>query len=175
MTVHDTPGEFLDGYVQILAEASATGRRLTRDELRSRRELGARAAASGYGWRVLVREHLAAIRTGWPTAAAPDSVLSVIEQAVDAFADGYEGAQRLLPYADRPIARVSVQGELSYISQQAVQERIAPYVSASFFTIDLAGMRAETFPFGSPELVELEAYLMWRARGMKMESPAVRP
>lgn len=55
----------------------------------------------------------------------------------------YEGAQRLLPYADRPIARVSVQGELSYISQQVVQERIAPYVSASFFTVDLAAMRSE--------------------------------
>lgn len=55
----------------------------------------------------------------------------------------YEGAQRLLPYADRPIARVSVQGELSYISQQAVQERIAPFVATSFFTINLAGMRAE--------------------------------
>ncbi len=55
----------------------------------------------------------------------------------------YELAQRLLPYADRPIARVSVQGELSYISQQAVQDRIAPYVSASFFTVDLAGMRTE--------------------------------
>ncbi|MFD5164119.1 PucR family transcriptional regulator [Streptomyces hawaiiensis] len=96
MTVHDTPGEFLDGYVQILAEASATGRRLTRDELRSRRELGARAAASGHGWRVLVREHLAASRTSWPTAAAPDSVLSVMEQAVDTFADGYERAQRLV-------------------------------------------------------------------------------
>ena len=39
----------------------------------------------------------------------------------------------------------------------------------------LTGMRAETFPFGAPELVELEAYLMWRSRGMKMESPAVRP
>ncbi|MBD9482379.1 cell division protein FtsQ/DivIB [Pseudomonas sp. PDM14] len=55
----------------------------------------------------------------------------------------YEAAQRLLPYADRPIARVSVQGELSYISQQVVQERIAPYVSASFFTVDLAAMRGE--------------------------------
>ncbi|MBB2495546.1 cell division protein FtsQ/DivIB [Aquipseudomonas ullengensis] len=55
----------------------------------------------------------------------------------------YEGAQRLLPYADRPIARVSVQGELSYISQQVVQERIAPFVASSFFTINLAGMRAE--------------------------------
>lgn len=39
----------------------------------------------------------------------------------------------------------------------------------------LTGIRAELYPFGAPELVELEAYLMWRARGMKMESPAVRP
>jgi len=39
----------------------------------------------------------------------------------------------------------------------------------------LTGMRAEAWPFGAPELVELERYLMWRARGMKMESPAVRP
>ena len=39
----------------------------------------------------------------------------------------------------------------------------------------LSGIRAEPYPFGSPELVELEQYLMWRARGMKMESPAVRP
>ncbi|BAU72695.1 Cell division protein FtsQ [Metapseudomonas furukawaii] len=55
----------------------------------------------------------------------------------------YEAAQRLLPYADRPIARINVQGDLSYISQQAVQQRIAPYIAASFFTIDLAGMRRE--------------------------------
>jgi cell division protein FtsQ len=55
----------------------------------------------------------------------------------------YEGAQRLLPYADRPISKIAVQGDLSYISQQAVQQRIAPFVAASFFTIDLAGMRTE--------------------------------
>lgn len=39
----------------------------------------------------------------------------------------------------------------------------------------LAGMRAELYPHGSQELVELELYLMWRARGMKLEAPAVRP
>ena len=39
----------------------------------------------------------------------------------------------------------------------------------------LSGIRAEPYPFGAPELVELERYLMWRARGMKVESPAVRP
>ncbi|SDJ45012.1 cell division protein FtsQ [Pseudomonas delhiensis] len=55
----------------------------------------------------------------------------------------YQGAQYVLPYADRPIAKISVEGDLSYISQQAVQQRITPFVSASFFTIDLAGMRQE--------------------------------
>ncbi|MCP1648999.1 cell division protein FtsQ/DivIB [Pseudomonas sp. GD04087] len=55
----------------------------------------------------------------------------------------YYGAQYVLPYADRPIAKISVEGDLSYISQAAVQQRISPYVSASFFTIDLAGMRQE--------------------------------
>jgi len=39
----------------------------------------------------------------------------------------------------------------------------------------LIGMRAEPYAYGSPEFVELELYLMWRARGMPMESPAVRP
>jgi sulfur-oxidizing protein SoxA len=39
----------------------------------------------------------------------------------------------------------------------------------------LTGMRAELYPHGAPELVDLELYLMWRARGMKMEAPAVRP
>jgi sulfur-oxidizing protein SoxA len=39
----------------------------------------------------------------------------------------------------------------------------------------LVGMRAEPYDYGAPEFVDLELYLMWRARGMPMESPAVRP
>ena len=39
----------------------------------------------------------------------------------------------------------------------------------------LTGMRAELLPHGAPELANLELYLMHRARGMKLESPAVRP
>jgi sulfur-oxidizing protein SoxA len=39
----------------------------------------------------------------------------------------------------------------------------------------LTGMRAELLPHGAPELVSLELYLMHRAGGMKLESPAVRP
>ena len=39
----------------------------------------------------------------------------------------------------------------------------------------LTGIRAEAYDYGAPELVDLELYLMWRARGMIMEPPAVRP
>jgi len=39
----------------------------------------------------------------------------------------------------------------------------------------LTGIRAEPYEFGAPELVELELFLMWRARGMTIETPAVRP
>jgi len=39
----------------------------------------------------------------------------------------------------------------------------------------ITGIRAQAYDYGSPELVELELYLMTRARGMKMEAPAVRP
>jgi L-cysteine S-thiosulfotransferase len=39
----------------------------------------------------------------------------------------------------------------------------------------LFGMRTISYPFGAPEYVDLELYLMWRARGMKLETPAVRP
>jgi sulfur-oxidizing protein SoxA len=37
------------------------------------------------------------------------------------------------------------------------------------------GTRTESYAPGSPEIISLETYLMWRARGMKMETPAVRP
>jgi sulfur-oxidizing protein SoxA len=39
----------------------------------------------------------------------------------------------------------------------------------------ISGMRAEVPDYGSPEYVNLELFLMQRARGMPMESPAVRP
>lgn len=39
----------------------------------------------------------------------------------------------------------------------------------------MIGIRAEPYALGSREYVELELYLMWRARGMPLESPGVRP
>jgi sulfur-oxidizing protein SoxA len=39
----------------------------------------------------------------------------------------------------------------------------------------ISGIRAQAYDYGAPELVQLELYLMSRARGMPMEAPAVRP
>jgi sulfur-oxidizing protein SoxA len=39
----------------------------------------------------------------------------------------------------------------------------------------MIGMRAEPYAYGAPEYVAMELYLMWRARGMTVETPAVRP
>jgi sulfur-oxidizing protein SoxA len=39
----------------------------------------------------------------------------------------------------------------------------------------MTGIRAQAYDYGAPELVELELYLMSRARGMPIETPAVRP
>jgi L-cysteine S-thiosulfotransferase len=39
----------------------------------------------------------------------------------------------------------------------------------------MGGVRAEPYEYGAPEAVALELYLMERARGMPIETPAVRP
>ncbi|GAA5211876.1 PucR family transcriptional regulator [Streptomyces thinghirensis] len=97
----DQSETYLTGYAEILAGAAGTGRRLTRDELEDRRRLGEQAAEAGHSLRSLVRLHLDATRASWPggsTVPGPgvtDTVLAAVAQAVDAFAEGYERAQRL--------------------------------------------------------------------------------
>jgi sulfur-oxidizing protein SoxA len=39
----------------------------------------------------------------------------------------------------------------------------------------ITGIRAQPYDYGAPELVELELYLMSRAQGIPVETPAVRP
>jgi sulfur-oxidizing protein SoxA len=39
----------------------------------------------------------------------------------------------------------------------------------------MTGVRAEPYPYGAAEYLAIELYLMSRARGMPMETPAVRP
>lgn len=90
------PEQYLAGYTQLLADAAATGRRLTRAELEARRTLGEHAAEAGHELRALVNAHLAATRAAWPEVpGSADSALAAMQQVVDAFAEGYERAQRL--------------------------------------------------------------------------------
>lgn len=70
-------------------------------------------------------------RLGWP--------LLLLALGVAA----YQLSQRLLPYADRPIASVSVEGDLRYLSRDAVRQRIARYAASTFFEVDLVGMQSE--------------------------------
>jgi sugar diacid utilization regulator len=95
VTGRDISEDYLEGYAQILADVCATGRRLTRDELESRRAQGERAAEAGHGLRSLVRRHLSATREIWPTLSSTgtDRLLAAVEQAVDAFAEE-EAARR---------------------------------------------------------------------------------
>ncbi|MFJ8693243.1 PucR family transcriptional regulator [Streptomyces roseolilacinus] len=89
--------EYLEGYTRILAGACATGRRLSRDELEALRAQGERAAEAGVGLRLMVRAHLAAAQDVRADLRGPaaDHLLAALEQAVDAFAEGHERAQRL--------------------------------------------------------------------------------
>ncbi|MBC2907621.1 helix-turn-helix domain-containing protein [Streptomyces cupreus] len=107
MTGREVPDEYLEGYARILAEASRTGRRLTRDELESLRFRGERAAEAGLGLRALVRRYLTATRESWPTLSSTeaDRVLAVVEQAIDAFAEGHERAQRLAVRQEEAVRR----------------------------------------------------------------------
>ncbi|WP_328350848.1 helix-turn-helix domain-containing protein [Streptomyces sp. NBC_00457] len=107
MAGREVPDEYLEGYAQILTEACVTGRRLTRDELESLRTRGERAAEAGLGLRVLVRRHLSVTRESRPTLSGTeaDRVLAVVEQAIDAFAEGHERAQRLAVRQEEGVRR----------------------------------------------------------------------
>ncbi len=99
---------FLDGYIEMLAAVSATGRRLARDELDSRRVLGAAAAEQNVPLRTLVDLYLSANWLTWrelPTVATAggetvravaESILRAADDAIVALAEGYDGAQRHL-------------------------------------------------------------------------------
>lgn len=66
---------------------------------------------------------------------------------------------QVLPYIDRPVSRISVAGDLSYVSQQAVQQRIEPFIKGSFFTVDLAGIRQSLEQI--PWIKQVEVRRVW--------------
>ncbi|WP_235022564.1 PucR family transcriptional regulator [Amycolatopsis alkalitolerans] len=103
------PPAYLDGYPRMLDRVSTTGRRLARDELDSRRALGARAAEASVPLRSLVDLYLTANWLCWrelpAVAAAPgkdevraiaETIMRAADDAIVALAEGYDNAQRLV-------------------------------------------------------------------------------
>ncbi|MFH8803967.1 hypothetical protein ACH4F6_30980 [Streptomyces sp. NPDC017936] len=82
-----------------MRDVTASGRRPNRDEVERRRERGEQAAREGLALRESTGHHLAAVRAAWPeqllSRRTTLGLLMVVEQSVDAFADGFERAQRL--------------------------------------------------------------------------------
>lgn len=100
------PAELLDGYLTVLAKVS-TGGQLGSDDLRRRRDVGARAAEQGVPMCGVIDLYLSATWVAWPSlpgvraAAGADSlrhigetVFRAADAAIMAVADGYEEAQR---------------------------------------------------------------------------------
>ncbi|GAB2999122.1 helix-turn-helix domain-containing protein [Amycolatopsis acidiphila] len=98
----------LEGYLEMLDRVSRTGRRVARDELDSRRALGAAAAEQGVPLRALVDLYLSANWLCWGALPAvaiaagaeqlrgvAEAVLRATDDVVVALADGYDQAQRL--------------------------------------------------------------------------------
>lgn len=104
---HGVPADLLDGYLEELDEVSTTGRPLRADQLRVRREVGARAAARGVSLHGVIDLHLSATWLAWRSLsgvrgaagadgvrAAGEAVFKAADAAVTAIAEGYEEAQR---------------------------------------------------------------------------------
>ncbi|GAA1533740.1 helix-turn-helix domain-containing protein [Actinomadura kijaniata] len=100
---------FLDGYIEMLVAVSATGRRLGRAELETRRVLGAAAVEQNVPLRALVDLYLSANWLTWrelpgiaeadgaTVRAIADSVMRAADDdAIVALAEGYDQAQRLV-------------------------------------------------------------------------------
>ncbi|MBA9005203.1 DNA-binding PucR family transcriptional regulator [Actinomadura cellulosilytica] len=102
------PEVFLDGYVELLADVSLTGRRISRTEADDRRAWGAKAAEQGLPLRAIVDLYLSATWLAWPLLpgvrraagmaelrSIGEAVFRAADAATVALADGYDAAQRL--------------------------------------------------------------------------------
>ncbi len=67
--------------------------------------------------------------------------------------------QRLMPWLDRPLARVSIDGELQHVSRQALAQQIEPLIQQRFFAVDLAALRGELEAM--PWIAEAEVRRVW--------------
>jgi PucR C-terminal helix-turn-helix domain/GGDEF-like domain len=100
--------DLLAGYIEMLLAVIASGRGLARDELDTRRALGAEAAEQNVAQRSLIDLYLGATWLTWrelpvvrgasgdTVKTAAESVMRAANDAIAALTEGYEGAQRVV-------------------------------------------------------------------------------
>ncbi|MBB3104637.1 cell division protein FtsQ/DivIB [Azomonas macrocytogenes] len=69
------------------------------------------------------------------------STLAVVGAVAGVLVGAYEFGPEVLSYANRPIAKVVIEGDLVYADRQAVQQNISFFAERNFFDVDLVGMR----------------------------------
>jgi sugar diacid utilization regulator len=164
------PAELLDGYLPALARVS-TGGRLGPDDLRRRRDIGARAAERGVPMCGVIDLYLSATWVAWPSlpgvvAAAGTDALRLIGEAVFRAADaaimavakGYEEAQRWSLRQEESFRREFVDDLLEGRNLETLAERADRYglrLAHSHVVVAIAGARP--FVDGDPVTRQVES------------------
>lgn len=177
---HDAGGvspAFLDGYLELLDSVSDTGRRLSRKELGTRRELGARAAEQNVPLRVLVDLYLSANWLAWPLLPAvgrargkdqvgviAQAILRATDDTVVALADGYDSAQRRVMRQEEAARREFIddllhgQSSLGRLAERA--ERFGLRLTASHMVA--AAQAPQPFTDGDPATHRVQSAMLTR-------------
>lgn len=164
------PAELLDGYPAALAKVS-TGEPLGQDELRRRREAGARAAEQGVSMRGLVDLYLSATWLAWPSlpgvraAEGTDSlreigeaVFRAADAAIFAVAEGYEEAQLWSVRQEESFRREFVDDLLDGRNLDTLAERAERYgLRLAVSHVVVAAAAAKPFADGGPVTRKVES------------------
>ncbi len=152
--------QLLDGYLQMLAAATAEGRRLARHELDSRRTAGIATAERGISLGAVVDLYLSATWVAWrhlprPASAHPDDVATTVlraaNDAIAALADGFETAQRQAIRHEEAMRREFIDDLLNGTSDLTrLPERAARFGLQLAGTHTVAMARADT-PFADSD------------------------
>lgn len=71
----------------------------------------------------------------------------------------YQVSNRLLAYINQPIAKVTILGNLGYVDQKSLQQRLEPLVNSGFISIDLESLR-QTLE-NTPWISHVEVERVW--------------
>ncbi|MGP3683358.1 PucR family transcriptional regulator [Streptomyces sp. IBSNAI002] len=163
--------EHVAGCAEVLLSACATGRRLTRTELADRRTQGERAAEAGLPLRGLIRHHLVVAQEVLPSVGpAAATLLASVEQAVDAFAEGYERSQHQAVRQEEAARREFVddllygRSDLGRLAERA--ERFGLRLSQAHAVAVAAG--PEPYGDGYPVARGIEAAVLSRFAGRQI-------